>query len=203
MTPVGHSITGVAIGLMAMPRQTPARKAALFLALCAVLANVPDFPLPDWGHERYDVSHSLFVNLALTAPLAGILFAISHTRRANSGARMVAGGGAAWLSHLLLDSFYNHGQGIGIFWPFSAAKLALPLPWFRVLLHPLPYIDGDALHIMGLEFVIYGAMLAAIVIARQALTRASPLCFIVKFRMTANCIKNPMELLINALTIGS
>ena len=180
MTPVGHTITGVAIGLMAMPRRRPKRKAALFLALCAVLANVPDFPLPNWGHERYDISHSLFVNLALIAPLAAVMFTMPHDRResresressGNGSARMAVGGAAAWLSHLLLDSFYNHGRGIGIFWPFSATKLALPLPWFRVLPHPLLYLDADALHIMGVELVFYGAALAAIVIARQVLAR--------------------------------
>jgi hypothetical protein len=59
------------------------------------------------------------------------------------------------------------------FYPFSAATLALPLPWFRVLPHPLPYIDMDALRIMGVEFVFYGAVLAAVYVARYVLARVN------------------------------
>jgi hypothetical protein len=31
-----------------------------------------------------------------------------------------------------LDSLYNHGHGVAIFWPLSDVRLALPIPWFAV-----------------------------------------------------------------------
>lgn len=35
----------------------------------------------------------------------------------------------AWYSHILLDTLYNHAIGLQIFWPFSNARVALPIPW--------------------------------------------------------------------------
>ena len=36
------------------------------------LANLPDWPLPNWGHDRHDISHSIFVNVGLIG--LGMLF---------------------------------------------------------------------------------------------------------------------------------
>jgi hypothetical protein len=94
-----------------------------------VLANIPDIPLPSWGHARYDISHSIFVNLLLS-----MIVLLAFGRFCGSGGgRTVGLGIIAWFSHLLLDTFYNHGLGVGIFWPFSSATLAFPIPWFSVV----------------------------------------------------------------------
>jgi membrane-bound metal-dependent hydrolase YbcI (DUF457 family) len=127
MTPVGHSLVGVALGIVCLPDFPTRRAEAAFLAGFAVLANVPDLRLPCWGHARYDISHSLFVSVLLIAVACVCLRLWPKTRPTIGSPPVLAAGAAAWLSHLLLDSFYSHGQGIAIFWPFSRAALALPV----------------------------------------------------------------------------
>lgn len=61
MTPIGHTLTGLAIGYLAIPRATPIKPKMLLLAAFAVAASVPDLPLPYWGHNRYDISHSILM----------------------------------------------------------------------------------------------------------------------------------------------
>lgn len=65
MTTIGHSLTGLSIGLFALPK----KKSRLFITIYAVafiiLANFPDIEIKNWGHNRYDISHSIFVNLLL------------------------------------------------------------------------------------------------------------------------------------------
>ncbi len=145
MTPVGHSLVGAAVGVVVMPRYKSRWASAAFLSVFVALANLPDWRLPYWGHERYDISHSVFVNLALIIVCAAVLRICKFTR-ANIGAwPMIIGGAIAWLSHLFLDSFYSHGQGIAIFWPFSTARLALPMPWFRTWWSIPPPFTWDTL----------------------------------------------------------
>lgn len=129
MTQVGHTLTGLALGIASLPSSPSKTRWALQLGIFVVLANIPDIPLPYWGHGRYDVSHSIFVNLLLSM-LA--LFAFGRFW-GNIGGRALGFGIVAWFSHLLLDTFYNHGLGVGIFWPFSTATLAFPIPWFSVV----------------------------------------------------------------------
>jgi membrane-bound metal-dependent hydrolase YbcI (DUF457 family) len=135
-------------------------------AAFTLVATAPDFPLPFWGHYSYRVSHSLFVNLAVVAAVVGLLIAPRARRSEASWRWVVAGGAAAWLSHLLLDSFYSHGHGIRIFWPLSDAALNLPLPWFHVL-RPDSFGDPAALRILATEAVFYGALLGACLIWRR------------------------------------
>jgi membrane-bound metal-dependent hydrolase YbcI (DUF457 family) len=70
---------------------------------------------------------------------------------------LVWAGTAAWLSHLLLDSFYSHGKGVRIFWPLSLDALNLPMPWFDVLQVGIP--PHVALRIFAVEFAFYGSLL--------------------------------------------
>ncbi len=125
MSPVGHSLTGLAIGALATRGWRP-RDRAIALAGFVVLANLPDAPLPGWGHDAYHVSHSLAVTLALIATAGWSLRRVVPTR-------LLLAGGMAWLSHLLLDSFYNHGLGIEIGWPITSYRLNLPIPWLQTL----------------------------------------------------------------------
>ena len=55
---------GLTIGVAAVPRDFNRRQTVVILAAFVALANAPDWPLPGWGHDRYDVSHSIFVTLA-------------------------------------------------------------------------------------------------------------------------------------------
>ena len=74
------------------------------------------------------------------------------------------GGSFAWLSHLLLDSFYNHGKGIAIYWPFSNARLALPIPWFDVGAGSLAHL----LQVFLIEFISYIPFLLLALLIRQS-----------------------------------
>ncbi len=114
MTTVGHSLIGLSFSALAMPfLDTPRAKVCLAFT-CIALANLPDWPLPNWGHDAYRISHSLFMNSLILVSLAFVVSLIPLLRRAIHPwvAVFVC---LAWLSHLLLDSFYRHGHGVAVF----------------------------------------------------------------------------------------
>lgn len=159
MTPVGHTLTGLALGVLTLPRRATGWHRTLHLAVYGALASVPDFPLPHWGHERYDISHSVFVNALLIGLCITLLAVWSTARQRAGGWSVVVGGGLAWLSHLLLDAFYNHGLGVAIFWPFSPARLVLPIVWFTTLPSLHPPLTWDVARIFAVEGLVYGGVL--------------------------------------------
>lgn len=170
MTTVGHSLAGASIGVLCMPRFRSRVWRAVLIGAFIVLANTPDVPAPGWGHSRYDISHSVFVNLAWIVAAAGGFFLVRSARHAIGGWRIVAGAGAAALSHLLLDSFYNHGYGVAIYWPVSQARLNLAMPWFSVL-HGGWKLDAHTLQVVWVETLFYGTVLAVCVLLRDFGTR--------------------------------
>lgn len=154
---VGHSLLGLSLGALAIPRGWSRRPKLLAFAVFVLLAGGPDWPTPFWGHSQYLVSHSLFVNLGLVAGVAAVAAAAPRLRAAVGGWPMVCAGMAVWLSHLLLDSFYSHGKGVRIFWPLSGDALNLSMPWFDVLYPGIP--PHVALRIFAVEFAFYGSLL--------------------------------------------
>jgi hypothetical protein len=142
MTTVGHSLLGAAIGTACMPEalKKPWAQAA-FLAGFMVLANLPDIPVPGWGHDRYDVSHSIPIAVLAITAIAVAIRLSPLGRRWVGSVPVLLGGAAAWLSHMLLDSFYNHRMGLRVWWPLSDARLALPIPWLGHLWGP--GLSGD------------------------------------------------------------
>ena len=159
MTQTGHLLTGAAIGVLCLPANASTKQTGAHLLTFMLLANVPDLPWPYWGHDQYRVSHSLFVNLVLILLAVLLLAALRRVRIRIGNWSVVVGGIAAWLSHLLLDSFYNHGQGVAIFWPLSPARLALPIPWFSVVTSSPPPITPEMVRIVLIEFVAYFPLL--------------------------------------------
>lgn len=153
MTSVGHSLMGTAIGLFCMPRGASVRWKVGYFMVFLVLPNIPDLPVAHWGHQRYDISHSLFVNLFLCLIMVALLGWHQNIRRFIGDGKVIGAAVAAWLSHLVLDSLYNHGQGVAIFWPLSDARLALPIPWFAVA--PFPPFNLALLQECAIEFVSY------------------------------------------------
>jgi membrane-bound metal-dependent hydrolase YbcI (DUF457 family) len=131
---------------------------------CVAFANLSDFPLPGWGHSAYHVSHSIFVTALLASLMALLLF--WPTFHAKVGVNVIAAWSIAWLSHLPLDSMYAHGQGIAIFWPFSNAHLAMPVPWFETV--TLPARSVDNLRVFGIETLVFGAALIVCILLRRA-----------------------------------
>jgi hypothetical protein len=159
MTPVGHMLVGATLATACLPPARSWRRAAGHYAAFILLANAPDFALPGWGHDRYDISHSVFTNSLLIAAGLIALRLKPEAVRWVGGWAVLASAAGAWLSHLLLDSLYNHGRGVAIFWPFSGARLALPIPWFSVAPPPPPFTAGLWKE-FALEFVSFGLVLA-------------------------------------------
>jgi len=138
-------------------------------AVFAMLADIPDFPLPGWGHYEYRVSHSIFVNGGLIAIVLLGLAAARMGKGLRISKRVVAGGVVAWLSHFLLDSMYNHGHGIAIYWPLAPGSLVLPVPWFSTLEHSPPPLNAHTLCVFAIELVCYSLLLGVVLLARRAL----------------------------------
>lgn len=170
MSPVGHSIVGLAFAAVALPRRVN-RKWLIGLPIAFVaLASLPDWPIPSWGHDRYDISHSIFVNISLIG-LVVLLWCMVPMFRSLIHARCLCLGAAAWLSHLLLDSFYNHSRGVAICWPFSDARLNFPIPWFNTLDLSQSIASPHNLSVYIIEFMAYLPVLIMAVGFRKLINR--------------------------------
>ena len=108
MTQVGHTLMGTALGILSLPAHRSPRWKVGYFAIFALLANLPDLPLPYWGHGRYDISHSLFVNLLLSVLAVALCSWQPGVHQLMGGRAVLVAGTLAWLSHLLLDAFYDH-----------------------------------------------------------------------------------------------
>jgi membrane-bound metal-dependent hydrolase YbcI (DUF457 family) len=161
MSPIGHTLVGASIGMIAIPQDMQKGKQASVFAAFILLANLPDFSLflLYWEIQGYAVGHSLFVILALAIFVAFILRTFRFYFPQISRWRVILGGATCCLSHLLLDSFYNHGQGIPIYWPMSTAHLALPLPWFGHWPVTPPFLTWETVRVSFIECLIYGPFL--------------------------------------------
>ena len=167
MTSVGHALTGAAIGVSVIPKGGSSIHKIVHLVVFILLANLPDLPMLNWGHEKYFYSHSLFVN-GLFIALGSLLLTLSKKVFTKIGARLVLIAGAgAWLSHLLLDSFYNQGLGVMIYWPFSTAHLALPIPWLAALPGVPPPLTAAMVPIFVLEFLTFSPLLLLALLIRM------------------------------------
>lgn len=185
MTPVGHIITGAAIGIICLPKGSSKSRALVHVSIFVFLANIPDLALPSWGHEKYAVSHSVFVNLLLisTLLLAALTLPTWRQRLLKYKWTSVCGVGA-WMSHFLLDSFYNHGHGIAIFWPFSAARLVLPIPWLATFKGSMAHLTFVDLKVFAFEVVTFCPLLiVALTVRRQILFGSSSRKDSLSFRM--------------------
>ena len=157
------------MGVLCEPKGVTGRHRLVYYLAFVLFASVPDFRLENWGHHRYDVSHSVFVNLLIIGIGVVFLSLCGAVRTSIGGWKVVVGEAIAWLSQLLLDSFYNHGRGIGIFWPFSSARLALPIPWFTAVTPDLR-LTAQAAREYLTELVFYSALLLVAIGLRR--TRA-------------------------------
>lgn len=158
MSPVGHTLMGLTIGYLAAPNRQPK---TTWLATTAFFANAPDLPLPCWGHARYDISHSIFsttVAIAVVIMLTKLLYPVPR--------RLTIACGIAWYSHLLLDTLYNHGQGLAMFWPISKARIAMPIPWFNTLSLERVFSLHN-LKVCAIELLVYGTILSVGVLAKR------------------------------------
>jgi membrane-bound metal-dependent hydrolase YbcI (DUF457 family) len=165
MTTVGHSLTGMAIAVALAPRGLGALGWAAFLAVGLLAGNVPDVAVPGWGHEHIIISHSVFVYAAFMLLIAPALL-LWPRGTLGFRARLATIIAAAWLSHLLLDCCYKHGQGLPMFWPFTHGQLALPLPWFSDLPYGHWQWDPRTLRVALKDLIIIGPLLLLSVCCR-------------------------------------
>ena len=167
MSPVGHSLVGLAFAALALPKSSSRKRMVILPIVFVALANLPDWPFPNWGHDQYRISHSVFVNLLLIA-IAMLVWSMIPWFRSQVPVRFLWMGAAAWLSHLLLDTFYNHGRGLAIYWPFSSGRLNLAIPCFDTLDLSQSIVSRHNLAVYGIEAVIYLPVLfIALVIANS------------------------------------
>jgi len=165
MTTMGHSLTGLSIGVLLLPGGKRWWWLFLYFNALVALSNISDWPFSFWGHTRYEVSHSLFVTLGLVVALGGALGSVARVREALGGWRALIAGGLAWVGHLLLDTLYNHGHGLKMFWPLSDGALALPLPWFSTLREAwIP--DAFTARVLLTEAAFYGGVLVVCIALR-------------------------------------
>jgi len=167
MTQVGHALTGAAIAVICLPKNKSLRYKSIHFVAFIALSLIPDYPFQNWGHDRYYISHSLFTNILLIFGLTLLLAIFKNTRMKIGGWHVAACGTAAWLSHLLLDSFYNHGKGVAIFWPLSKARLILPIPWLSVVKLLPPPITPELLKILLIEFVTFSPLVLLAIVFRN------------------------------------
>lgn len=172
MTPVGHTFTGLALGVLLLPPPLRSRQGLIRLAALGVIANLPDLPVKGWGHDEYAISHSIFVNLGL-AVVAVCLLSFARAVNLRVSWRFVLIALCAWMSHFLLDTFYAHGKGIGLFWPLSNAKVSLPIPIFETLGKYPRAIGWHMARVFAIEFVAYGMLLVLVCLWRWARERGA------------------------------
>jgi membrane-bound metal-dependent hydrolase YbcI (DUF457 family) len=167
MTLTGHLLTGTAIGIVVMSEYKSDGVKAVHLISFALLALLPDWPIKGWAHQRYYFSHSLFVNLLMIAAGFMVFLFLPKARNRIGGWPVLVGAVLAWLSHLLLDSFYNHGHGVAIFWPFSDARLKLPIPWLAVVNSPVFPITPEKVRGVLIETVSFLPLVILAIVIRK------------------------------------
>ena len=165
MTAIGHGLMGVSLGLVCMPSRWQWPGKVVLLAVFALLAWAPDVPTKVWGYGVYRVFHSIFVSAAILTVPTVVMLIWPRLREKIGGSVVVGFGWAAWLSHHLLDSFYNHNLGVAIFWPFSDARLNLTLPWFRTL-GGLWRISERTVRVALVELLFYGTLVLVCAMGR-------------------------------------
>lgn len=165
MTPVGHTLTGLALGYAFLPSDISKSRRASWLACSAIFANAPDLPLPFWGHDRYDISHSIFTT-AIAVSLCVLLAWLVSAPNRKVDKKLILVCTVAWFSHLLLDTFYNHGQGLAVFWPISERRIALPIQWFSTM-RVEHLISMHNLKVFAIEGGVYGVLLLTAVTMKK------------------------------------
>ena len=158
------------IAALGVRQEAPADRILATYGALMLAANLPDAPLPGWGHDRYEFSHSVFVTVILILVLGLAWFGVRKARwRAER--RLFGLISLAWLSHLILDTTYSHGNGLRMFWPVSDSSLALPVKYFDTLKMPILPITHQHLSVFGVELIAYGSVFLVARFARWSHAR--------------------------------
>jgi len=157
MTTFGHSLTGLAALIIIIPPWIGWWRRLAWIVIFIALASIPDWPLPGWGHQNLDVSHSLWVNLGLCFVVACILKKTFPDRYGKTSILLAFG--FTWLSHILLDTLYGNLPGVSIFWPFNDTLVSLPIPWLKTPPHVPPPFDAEVVWILFAELMTFAPLI--------------------------------------------
>lgn len=157
MTTLGHSLTGLALLTLIIPTGLSWLRRLFWIIAFIALSNVPDWPLPIWGHRQLAISHSLWVNLALCITVTGLVWKWFPDRIEKRAVLLTAA--LAWLSHFGLDALYGNLPGVAIYWPFSDGLAGLPLPWLNTLPHVPPPFEPRVIQILFFEFLTFSPLI--------------------------------------------
>lgn len=162
MTFVGHSLVGVSLAAAGFPNMKN-RRFILTVALFVAFANFPDLA---FRIIPYYESHSLITVLVIIAAAVSWM-ALVRRRKFLEERRLILLGSLAVISHLLLDTFYNHGQGLMLFWPLSESRQAFPIPWLSVLWPPYWPVTERHMTVWLLEFATFAPLLLAFFLGKR------------------------------------
>ena len=167
MTTIGHILVSSSVAALCIPRFDSSKKKIIFYFVFIVLGSLPDLPIKSWGHQEYEISHSLFVLSTLI--ITGITFFCFWRRLLDQigGLKVIIGGSLAILSHLLLDSMYNHGNGIAIFYPFGNGRLSLPIKCFSIVGGISNLLTFNTMKIVMIEILFFSPILLFSILIRK------------------------------------
>ena len=165
MTSLGHSLVGASVGWLCMPALDKAGKRFLFLAGIIAVASLPDWPIPGWGHDRLEISHSVIVNGGV---MLGLVLGVRGLAGPTYKRYRLATGGvlAVWGSHFLMDTLYADSSMV-LFWPLSDAAVSLPVPWLKTMPHVPPPFDHRILEILLFEALTFAPLLVLAIWIRR------------------------------------
>ena len=153
MTSLGHSLVGASVGVLCMPAMDKLHQRVFILIATIAVANLPDWPIPNWGHFHLAMSHSIIVNgAAIVCLVVGLSLQGMPLRQAHQ--LVIIGLVAAWLSHFLLDALYVDSH-LAIFWPLSEATVSFTVPWMKTLPHVPPPFDEGVIRILMYETLTF------------------------------------------------
>ena len=153
VTSLGHTLVGASIAMLCTPAKYDMRRRLVVILALILIASLPDWPIPGWGHQRLDISHSIIVNMALLLCLlvaAGGL--TGNMLRQNIP--LAVGIIIAWMSHFLLDTLYGDSS-LHMLWPVSKVGVSLPVPWLKTMPHVPPPFDQSIMNILIFETVTF------------------------------------------------
>ena len=153
MTSLGHTLVGVSIAMLCTPAKYDMRRRMMVISAVILIASLPDWPIPGWGHQHLDISHSIIVNMAL---LLCLLVAAGWRtgKMLQQNRKLVVGIIIAWMSHFLLDTLYGDSS-LHMLWPVSEVGVSLPVPWLKTMPHVPPPFDQSIMTIFLFETMTF------------------------------------------------
>ena len=173
MASLGHVVFGLAVA-----RTTKVRSVLSLLAFPA-LALLPDldviafaFGIPyrdQFGHRG--ASHAIATGLVMGALIGWLLARVTGMMRPRSGA---LAGAIAMISHGLLDTLTDGGEGVALLWPLTSERFFAP--WQPIPVAPigLGFLSQRGLYCAAVELALFAPFLIYALWPRRGVRSRSP-----------------------------